>query len=306
MAKIDLSAVRELAPFLKDGGLPAGCAGKSGYLLLGFELDPEGRSIMREWERHAPLIVQQALYFDEAMPEMPCVYILSSGGPNVDGDRYEQRFRMKRGSYAHISTGAATKLAEMHRNCSTLDQRFELAEDSYLEYLPEPMIPCRHTRFVSDTDMVVAPSATLFYSEIYMCGRKYYGTGERYVYDLLSVALRVMRSDNKPLYKEHFVVSPADRSPLSIGQMNGGDVLGTAVVVTPPDKADAIWERVPSFCDSQSGVSAGLLRLPSECGLSYRVIGRESGEVRQAMREFCSVVRSVVKGKPLPPEFPWR
>ena len=27
-----------------------------------------------------PLIVQQELYFDEGMPEMPCVYILSSGG----------------------------------------------------------------------------------------------------------------------------------------------------------------------------------------------------------------------------------
>ena len=100
-----------------------GAPGKKGYLCLGFELDADGKSIMRDWERHAPLIVQQALYFDEAMPEMPCVYILSSGGPNVDGDRYEQRFVVRRDAYAHISTGAATKLAEMRHNFSGLTQR---------------------------------------------------------------------------------------------------------------------------------------------------------------------------------------
>ena len=42
------------------------------------------------------LYEMQGLYFDEGMPEMPCVYILSSGGPNVDGDRYENRFTVRK------------------------------------------------------------------------------------------------------------------------------------------------------------------------------------------------------------------
>ena len=60
--------------------------GKRGYLRLGFELDGRGRSILRDLERRAPIIVQQALYFDEQMPDLPCVYILSAGGPVVEGD----------------------------------------------------------------------------------------------------------------------------------------------------------------------------------------------------------------------------
>jgi len=39
--------------------MPVGTPGKMGYLFLGFELDDDGRSIMRDLERHAPLIVQQ-------------------------------------------------------------------------------------------------------------------------------------------------------------------------------------------------------------------------------------------------------
>ena len=110
---MNFAAAKEMSPYLEEPkAMPVGTPGKTGYLYLGFELDGDGRSIMRDLDRHAPLIVQQELYFDEGMSEMPCVYILSSGGPNVDGDRYEQRFVVREGAYAHISTGAATKLAE--------------------------------------------------------------------------------------------------------------------------------------------------------------------------------------------------
>ena len=108
---MNIAAAKEMAPYLAEPkAMPVGTPGKTGYLYLGFELDGQGRSIMRDLDRRAPLIVQQELYFDEGMPEMPCVYILSSGGPNVDGDRYRQHFAVRKGAYAHLSTGAATKL----------------------------------------------------------------------------------------------------------------------------------------------------------------------------------------------------
>ena len=90
--EVDFSAAREMARYLKEPeAMYVGAPGKHGYLRLGFELDKEGKSILRDLDRRHPLIVQQELYFDEEMPEMPCVYILSSGGPNVDGDRYLSR-----------------------------------------------------------------------------------------------------------------------------------------------------------------------------------------------------------------------
>ena len=171
----DFSQSPEVAPYLQEPkAMYVGAPGKTGYLFLGFELDSSGKSLLRDLKRHVPLIVQQELYFDEAMPEMPCVYILSSGGPNVDGDRYEQNFTVRKNAFAFISTGAATKIAEMVYNYSALTQRFVLEENAYLEFLPEPVIPCKHARLIADTTIVADRSATLFYSEIYMGGRKYY------------------------------------------------------------------------------------------------------------------------------------
>lgn len=302
----DCLTSREVFPYIDASAkIPAGSAGKNGYLRLGFELDSRGRSILRDLERRVPLIVQQELYFDEEMPEMPCVYILSSGGPNVDGDRYEQNFIVRRNAYAHISTGAATKLAEMRSNFSGMTQRFELEEGAYLEYLPEPTIPCRHTRFVCDTSIKIAPTATLFYSEIYTGGRRYF-RDERFAYDLLSVLTQAERPSGRRLFREKFVIEPSKRRPESKGIMNGYEVFANVTVLTPEECAAEIYSRTQAFIDRERGLAAGITHLPEACGLSYRLLGTETETVKRAVREFCSTVRQTVKGRPLFEEFPWR
>lgn len=304
---MNCAAAREMTPYLEEPkAMPVGTPGKMGYLYLGFELDADGKSIMRDLERHAPLIVQQELYFDEGMPEMPCVYILSSGGPNVDGDRYEQHFVVRRNAYAHLSTGAATKLAEMRYNYSGLRQVFELEENAYLEYLPEPTIPCRHTRFIADTLIRIDPSATLFYAEIYMSGRKYFDRGETFQYDILSVCSRAERPDGGQLFREKFIIRPGQHSPETLGAMNGYDVFANVIVLTPPEHADALYERTEAFIDRDRRLAAGITRLPGGAGLLYKVLGEETAPVKKLIRAFCSAVRLEVKGKPLPEEFPWR
>ena len=304
---MSFSAAKEMAPYLAEPkAMPVGTPGKTGYLRLGFELDDRGRSIMRDLERRAPLIVQQELYFDEGMPEMPCVYILSSGGPNVDGDRYEQHFTVRRGAYAHLSTGAATKLAEMRYNYSGLRQRFELEEDAYLEFLPEPTIPCRHTRFIADTTIRIDPTATLFYAEIYMSGRKHFDRGERFAYDVLSVTARAERPDGQQLFREKFVVRPEIYAPTSLGAMTGYDVFANVIVLTPPAAAERIYARTEAFIDPGRRLAAGITHLPNDCGLLYKVLGDETGPVKRLVRQFCSTVREEVKQRPLPEEFPWR
>lgn len=303
----DFSSARELRAYLEEPkAMPVGTPGKSGYLYLGFEINADGRSIMRDLDRRAPLIVQQELYFDEGMPEMPCVYILSSGGPNVDGDRYRQHFVVRRDAYAHISTGAATKLAEMRYNYSGMKQDIVLEDNAYLEYLPEPVIPCRHTRYICDTNIVVASSATLFYSEIYMGGRKYFGEGESFLYDVLSVCTHARRPDGERLFREKLVVRPFERGVRTTGVMADYEVFANVVVLTPKEHADRIYDATPAYIDRERHLAVGITRLPNDCGLSYKVLGDETEPVKRLVRQFCSSVRMQVKGRRLADEFPWR
>lgn len=303
----EFNKCRELKPYLAETkAMRLGAPGKFGMLDLIFELDDQKKSIMRHWDRRAPLIVQQELYFDEGMPEMPCVYILSAGGPNVDGDRYENRFTVRKNAYAFISTGAATKIAEMIYNFSALKQIFVLEENAYLEYIPEATIPCRNSRYITDTAITIAPSATLFYSEIYTGGRKYYNEGELFVYDLLSVCTQAHRPDGTPLFREKLVASPKEKNVRDIGVMHDYDVFANVIVLTPEKDAEAIYNQTQAFIDRDQELAVGISHLPNQAGLIFKVLGKETQPVKRIIREFGSVVRMQVKGKPLPEEFVWR
>lgn len=305
--KSEQAAPREMLRYLsRPKGAPAGSHGKRGFLRLGFERDSEGRTILRDWERRAPLIVQQALYFDEELPDMACVYILSSGGPNVDGDRYEQIITLREQSMVHLSTGAATKLAEMRYNYSTMRQTIRLEAGAYLEYLPEPIIPCRHARYASDTTIVIEESATLIYGEIFFSGRRFFDRGERFHYDVLSVATRAERPSGERLFREKFVIRPQTDSPQVAGAMGDFDIYANVIVLTPAATADDIYSSTEVFHRPDRGLAAGITRLASACGLQYKVLGNDSGEVKHLVREFASSVRQRVKQRPLRRDFPWR
>jgi urease accessory protein len=303
----DFSALPELQPYLaQPKAMHVGAPGKTGYLRMRFSVDSRGRSVLSELKRHVPIIVQQELYFDEYMPQMPCVYILSSGGPNIDGDRYRQEIELDEGAFAHISTGEATKIASMRYNYSALSQHVVLSAGAYLEYLPEAVIPCRHARYVSDTRLTVAADATLVYSETYMAGRKHYADGELFRYDLLSVATSAERPDGEQLFREKYVVRPYVDHPQRLGAMAGYDVLAGVVVMTPPHHAEAIYSRLKTIVDRNEHLAVGLLRLPSDSGLQVKILTDSSRVAKMMVRHVCSQVRQVVRGCPLPEEFPWR
>jgi urease accessory protein len=303
----DFSSLPELKSYTaQPKAMYVGAPGKTGYLRMRFSIDSRGRSVLSELSRRVPVIVQQELYFDEYMPEMPCVYILSSGGPNVDGDRYRQEIVVEHDAFAHISTGAATKIASMRYNYSALSQCISLSDGAYLEYLPEPVIPCRHARYVSDTQLSVSPTATLVYSEIYLSGRKHYGEGEQFCYDLLSVATTGARPDGEELFREKYVVRPSLYRPQRMGVMSGYDVLANVVIMSPPAEVEAIYRRLRSLPGRTGTLAVGVSHLPFDAGLQVKILTNTSQTAKMMVRHVCSQVRQVVKDAPLPEEFPWR
>jgi urease accessory protein len=111
--------------------------------------------------RKAPLLAQQALYWDEHLPGLPCVYVITTSGCVLEGDHFDITIAAGAGAMAHITTQAATKIHQMGSGYASQSQRLDLAENAYLEVLPGPVIPHRHSRFVTQTEAVVAESATL-------------------------------------------------------------------------------------------------------------------------------------------------
>lgn len=63
---------------------------------------------------------------------------------------------------------------------------------------------------------------------------------------------------------------------------------------------------MPALFDIKAGLASGVTRLPNDCGLIFKVLGNDSGEVKAQVREFWKVAREEILGVTLAPPFLWR
>ncbi|HGB6041829.1 TPA: urease accessory protein UreD, partial [Salmonella enterica subsp. diarizonae serovar 61:l,v:z35] len=125
--------------------MPSGVIGKDGFLYLGFTRCGS-KSILHRMEKRTPLFAQKALYHDEALPELPCVTVISTSGCVLQGDRLVLSINVGENAFASVSTQSATKVHSMDKNYAAQIQFIHLDENAYLEYLPDPLILHRNAR----------------------------------------------------------------------------------------------------------------------------------------------------------------
>ena len=300
------ASLPELAPFQDEPRqLKSGTPGKTGFLRLGFEYE-DGRTVLADFERRPPYMVQRALYCDEQMPQLPWVFMITCTGCVLQGDRLALDVALGCGAQAHITTQAASKIHTMDANYAAQVQSITLGEDAYLEFLPDPVIPHRRARFVSDTHITIAPTATMLWSEIIQPGRKHHHPDECFGATVMSMSIAAARPDGRRLFAEKLLIEPERYAVRQAAVMDAFDVFGNVILCTPKDHADRVYERVQAAVDRAGGLAFGACRLPNDAGLIYKVLGRETAQVKAKVREFWRTVRKEVIGADIPPPFLWR
>lgn len=296
----ELAAFQDEPPQMASGGV-----GKRGYLRLGFSLR-EQRSVLSEADHRVPFLVQRALYWDEMLPQMPCVFVISTSGCILQGDRLTMDIHVGPQSCGHITTQSATKIHGMENNYAAQEQTLTVEEGGYLEFMPDPVIPHSGSRFITDTRIILHPTATLLYSEILMSGRKYHQPDRGFRFDVYSSRIEAFRPDGSPLFCERYVLEPKSQPLDAVGVMGPFDVTGTAILLTPQASHQPIMSRIPAVYNADQGIASGVSLLPNGCGLIFKALGRETHQVKTAIRVFWRTAREEILGVTLPEPFLWR
>jgi urease accessory protein len=302
---MSVSGAPELAAYQDEPRqMPSGAPGKNGALDMSFARRGD-KSVLAHLSRTAPLLVQQALYWDEHLPGLPCVYVITTSGCVLQGDRLDVAITVGDSAMAHVTTQSATKIHQMDANYAAQTQRLTLADGAYLELLPGPVIPHRRSRFVTRTEATVAESATLLTAELLLPGRIHHGGGELFEFDLYSSAFTAIRPDGTPLFAEKLVAEPRLHPVRQAGVMGTFNVMANVIVVTPPSRMRAIFSQVVPGFDEANRCVAGASRLPNDAGLIYKVLGMDTEPVKAKVREFWELVRRAVTGARVPAARPW-
>jgi urease accessory protein len=296
----------EFAPYRDEPPqMHSGAVGKSGLLRLGFE-HRDGRTILAELGSRTPCLAQRALHCDDALPDLAWLFMITTSGCVLQGDRLALDVSLGPGARAHVTTQSATKIHSMDANYAMQTQSFTLDEGAYLEFLPDPLIPHRQARFASDTLITIDRSASLLCSEIVQPGRRHHHPDECFGVTLLSLATAAVRPDGKSLFSEKLLIEPLRNPIRQTGVMDSFEVFGNVILCTPPENVERILARIDAGIDLEQGVAFGACRLPNDAGLIYKVLGRQTAQVRAKVREFWEVSRREITGAAIPPPFFWR
>lgn len=269
--------------------MKAGAPGKVGVLELTFE-KRKGKTVLSHLYRVAPLLVQQALYWDETWPELPICSIISVGGGTLQGDRYLLDIKVHDNAEAMITTQSATRIQEMDANYATQYQEISVGEKAYLEYVPDTTILYKNSRYACENIITVSDSGILLYGETIMLGRKHYA-GERFRFDLFSSLVSVRRPDGKLIFSEKLLVTKDDPIKDLNAVMSGYDVFANIICICPPDVREKIVAQSGFEQDKKLDLLAGVSLLPNDCGVILRVVGKESYHVHNRIKGFAEIVR---------------
>jgi urease accessory protein len=217
----------------------------------------------------------------------------------VQGDRYRIDIDCGPGSATHVTTQAATNVFGARDNFASQLVNLSVGAHAVLEYLPDPVVPFRGSRFFQRTCVTVARRATVILGETLLPGRVAHQ--EAHAYDLFWAETEVRRPDGTLLFADVLRLSARDTgSPATIGPLGPYDVLAALYVISENADPACIVAALRNALSANSDVLAGVSDLPNGCGVSVKLLGPTSKAVGAALRTAWHAARLELLGVPTP------
>lgn len=281
-----------------QGGLGVGAAGKVG--LLDLTLAPRGgmTRVQRQYQR-APLQIYRPIYLDAGRPDMAFIFMQQSGDGLVQGDRYRVDIDCARGTAAHITTQAPTKVFGARRNFATQLVNLRADAGAVLAYLPDPVVPFRGSRLFQRICLTADPESTVILGETLLPGRVAHH--EAHVYDLYWAETEVRGPDGRLLFADVLRLNPAGgENPKSIGLLGAHDVTATLYIITGQMDPSTMVALLRSALAACPDVLVGVSELPNSSGAAVRLLGPTAKAVQAALRTAWNAARLALLGTPAP------
>ena len=277
----------------KISQMDVGKTGKIGFLKLTLGSDSQrNKTIITEQRSCVPLYVQRALYYDESIPSMAHLFVLSPSGGVLQGDRYRTDIELKNGAMSHITTQGATRIYKMNSNYATQMINLNVGKDCYLEFLPEQLIPYKNSRHYQKATFKVDDSATLVYSETIVPGRV--AMGELFDYDVC--CLKTLCYDDKQEMKFHdnCILEPKKQTMNSLGIFGNRTVLSMMYVVTKKECVEELYEIINQIFKDNDEIIGGTSILPNNSGLSVRILSNSSEVNKITVYNIAQIIRKQI------------
>jgi len=268
-----------------------GKSGKIGFLELELQNDSEKqKTIITKKQTQVPLYVQKALHYDLDYPSMAHVFILSPSGGILQGDRYRMDVELKNSAISHITTQGATRIYKMESNYATHMVTLNVKDNSYLEFIPEQIIPYKKSRFYQKTNLTIDDSSTVVYSETIVPGR--IAMGEMFDFDVCFLKTEGKINDHIQ-FRDSSLLSPNTQKIQSLAMFDDKTIL-TSVYILTKKHVTKINDMINELFSHTQNISGGSSIMPNDSGVSIRILGNSSEDQKTTIYEILKIIRKEI------------
>ncbi len=275
--------------------LGIGKSGKAGLLKI-ILIKNSDKTLIKEQISEAPLHLQKALYCEEDFPEIAYLYIASSSGGILQGDRHRIDIVMEGNSTAHITTQGATRIYSMNSNYATQIVNLTVKKGGYLEFIPDQIIPYKNSRFYQKMNLNIHDDATLFYSEVVTPGRV--AMGESFEYDICYLKTLARNQNDKLLFSDVAKLEPKKQKVTIFGVLGDHSVVGTVYILTKKSMILTLEEKINVELNGCKKISFGTTILPNDSGIMIRLLGDKTDDIKNSIFVITKITRKTIINAP--------
>ena len=273
--------------------LGVGKSGKTGKLKIILDIESiSGRTIIKEKESVFPLSVQKEMYYDQFQPKMTHVYIVSSSGGILQGDKYMIDIILEKNALAHITTQGATRVYGMNVSNAIQVVNVSLDDGAYLEFIPDQIIPYKNSRFYQEINFKVHDNATMIYSEIISPGR--IGMGEIFDYEICYLRSIGKNHKDELRFTDYTKIEPKKMNLQDFGVLEQKQITATVYILAKRNDIEKIIQTLENEIKNSSEIEFGWSTMTKENGILLRILGNTTRDVIRLVYDITKIVRKII------------
>ncbi|MEX2192281.1 MAG: urease accessory protein UreD [Nitrosarchaeum sp.] len=273
--------------------LGVGKSGKTGKLKIVLDIESiSGRTIIKEKESMFPLSVQKEMYYDQFQPKMTHVYIVSSSGGILQGDKYMIDIILEKNALAHITTQGATRVYGMNVSNAIQVVNVSLDDGAYLEFIPDQIIPYKNSRFYQEINFKVHDNATMIYSEIISPGR--IGMGEIFDYEICYLRSIGKNHKDELRFTDYTKIEPKKMNLQDFGVLGQKQITATVYILAKRNDIEKIIQTLENEIKNSSEIEFGWSTMTKENGILLRILGNTTRDVIRLVYDITKIVRKTI------------
>ena len=249
--------------------------GMDGLLELELKTDDLNKTFFKNLKTKPPILVQKAMYLDANNPKKAHIILMSSAGGMLQGDTIDIKITAGKNTQSHITTQSATKIFKSENKKSTQNVELILEDESYMEFLPQHIIPHKSSQFSQHVNIKMKKNATLVYCETISAGRITHG--EQFDFDSIKLRLNCSNFEDEVLFSEAMNLNPNHQQEKFHSLFGNKTQYCTIFIISHSQKIENLASKINERFKEKD--MTGFSILPNNSGIVIKSLSNSIDEI---------------------------